>query len=243
MTSRKEELRKKGRAPALAFTDATKLHGEVRAVGPVSLTIEAGQRVALMGHNGSGKSTLLSIAAGLTKPTEGTARVFGTSAGEQAARAAVSYIRDQPVLYEDLSVWEHLEYLSRLHGSDPATHDAERLIDRLGLSGRIDDLPSTFSRGLRQKTAIAIALCRPLAVLLVDEPFAGLDHAGQVALLEIFTETADQNAAILVATHDRRVLEDFDRALVLDEGEVVYDGAAADVPADLVPADSQGTEA
>lgn len=231
--------RKRPRIPALALNGATKYHGDVHALGPVSLEVSPGDCVALMGHNGSGKSTLLSIAAGLSEPTEGDAEVYGSPAGEQAARAAVSFIRDQPVLYGDLSVREHLEYLSRLHGSDPEAHDAEGLIRRLGLDGRVDDLPSTFSRGLRQKTAIAVALCRPLSLLLIDEPFAGLDPEGQVALLELLLELAGRNVAVVVATHDHRILAQFDRAIVLDSGELSYDGPSDDLPADLRPPSSQ----
>ncbi len=216
--------------PPLRFSKIAKNHGDVRAVGPVSFTVNAGESVALVGHNGSGKSTLLAIAAGVLDPSEGNMKVNGIDAGEPAARAAVSYIRDHPVLYEDLTVREHLDYLSRLHGSTPEAHNADELLNRLGLGGRADDLPSTFSRGLRQKAAIAVALCRPFATLLIDEPFSGLDDAGQRALLELIDEIRAEGGSVLVATHDQGALKRFDRAVVLSEGELVFDGAVADVP-------------
>ncbi len=216
--------------PLLQFDETIKDHGEVRAVGPVSFEVGPGQLVALIGHNGSGKSTLLATAAGILDPTEGAVRVSGEEAGSSAARAAVSYIRDHPVLYEDLSLREHLDYLTRLHGSTPEEHDAERLIAELGLSDRADDLPSTFSRGLRQKTAIVVALCRPFSVLLVDEPFSGLDHAGRLALLRLIREVTDQKGSVIVATHDMGALDAFDRAVMLSDGDLVFDGPPAEVP-------------
>lgn len=228
--SPKKKRTPRANPPLLQFDETIKDHGEVRAVGPVSFEVGPGQLVALIGHNGSGKSTLLATAAGILDPTEGAVRVKGDEAGSLTSRAAVSYIRDHPVLYEDLSLREHLEYLTRLHGSDPDQHDADRLIEELGLSGREDDLPSTFSRGLRQKAAIVVALCRPFDLLLVDEPFSGLDHTGRTALLRLVKEVADRNGSVVVATHDMGALDDFGRAVMLSDGDLVFDGAPAEVP-------------
>lgn len=223
------------RPPLLRFRETTKYHGDVRAVGPISLDVSAGQLVALLGHNGSGKSTLLATASGVLEPTDGTVAIAGSPAGNQAARAAVSYIGDSPILYDDLSLNEHLEYLSRLHGSTPAAHDAPKLIDRLGLRDHAESLPSTFSRGLRQKAAIAIAFCRPFALLLIDEPFAGLDRAGRGAFVELIRGARDQNGTVVVATHDHAVLDVFDRAVLLNDGTVVYDGTPGGIPPDHRP--------
>lgn len=236
MTRRKTRAKPK-QEPLLRFTDAEKHHGDMLAVGPVTFDVPAAQLVALVGHNGSGKSTLLATAAGVLAPTDGNITVSGVPAGEQKARAAVSYIRDHPVLYEDLTVQEHLEYLTRLHGSTPEDQDADHIIDRLGLSSRVDDLPSTFSRGLRQKAAIAIALCRPFTMLLVDEPFSGLDSLGRDALMELIREVRSQNGSVLVATHDKAALTVFDRVLMLSEGELVYDGAPEHLPSINRPED------
>jgi ABC-type multidrug transport system ATPase subunit len=228
MTEKRPEKKKRRRKPLLRFAETTKYHGDVLAVGPVTFDVPAGQLVALIGHNGSGKSTLLATAAGVLEPTSGRVSVSGTPAGGPVARAAVSYIRDHPVLYEDLTLQEHLDYLSRLHGSTPEAHDARRIIEQLGLSNRVDDLPSTFSRGLRQKAAIAVALCRPFSVLLVDEPFSGLDQTGRSALIDLIGEIRDQKGSVVIATHDLAALPDFDRAVMLSEGELVYDGPPAE---------------
>ena len=143
--------------------------------------------MVLLGHNGSGKTTLLRIAAGLLDATAGTVSVAGHAAGSLEARAFTSYLGDQPVFYDDLTVWEHLEYIARLH-DDRRVGAARRrpARTRSGSPTAADDLPTTFSRGLRQKAAIAIAFVRPFEVLLVDEPFVGLDQPGREALLELF---------------------------------------------------------
>lgn len=234
--------KKKSRPPALEFRGATKDHGEVRAVGPIDLSIRAGETVALLGHNGSGKSTLFAMAAGILEPSEGEVKVFGAAAGDTPARAALSYVRDHPVLYEDLSVREHLHYLSRLHGTDPQQHDADRLVERLGLGHRVDDVPASFSRGLRQKAALAVAFCRPFGILLVDEPFAGLDPAGQESLLSLLAEAADGGATVVVATHDYSRLDHFGRAVVLSEGELQYDGDPSELPVSTADARTEDEE-
>ena len=117
--------------------------------------------MALVGHNGSGKTTLLKMVAGLLDPTAGTIRIGGQPAGSQAARRSMSWLGDSPTFYDDLSLWEHLEYVARLHGVDEWDQTAADLLGHLGLYDRADDLPNTFSRGLRQKAAIALAFVRP----------------------------------------------------------------------------------
>ena len=105
------------------------------------------------------------------------------------------------MLYDDLSVREHAEYISRLHGGPGWDDYCDELAERLSLLDRVDDLPSRFSRGLRQKTSIILALIRPFSLMLVDEPFVGLDQGGKSALLELFDEVHDDGAALVVATH------------------------------------------
>jgi ABC-type multidrug transport system ATPase subunit len=102
---------------------------------------------------------------------------------------------------------------------------ADDLVARLGLTDRLDDLPATFSRGLRQKASITLALIRPFDVLLVDEPFVGLDVAGKDALLEMLDESAARGATLVVATHELSFVDRVDRLLALADGELRYDGA------------------
>jgi ABC-2 type transport system ATP-binding protein len=213
-------------APALAAEGLTKAYDDLVALHPLDLVVPAGQSVALIGHNGSGKSTFLRMVAGLLEPTGGDLEIHGFELGDVEARATTSYLPDEPVLYDDLSLREHVEYISRLHGGDGWDDYAEEMCGRLGLADRVDDLPSRFSRGLRQKTAIVLAIARPFSLLLVDEPFVGLDHPGKLVLLDLLDEVHADGASTLVATHDPAYVDRVDRSIALRDGEVVFDGTA-----------------
>lgn len=211
-----------------------KAYGDLSALAPLDLSIEAGTRVALVGHNGSGKTTLLRMCAGLMEPTDGTVTIMGHAAGTLEARGALSYLADNPSFYDDLSLWEHLEYTAGLHGRGADwAQEAADLLGIFHLYERADDLPVTFSRGLKQKAAIVLGLIRPMKVLLVDEPFVGLDQAGKEALLELFDEVHAKGATVVVATHELAFVTRVDRLVALREGEVVHDGTPGEI--DVVP--------
>ena len=214
-------------APALEATGLTKTYDELVALHPLDLTVGVGESIALIGHNGSGKSTFLRMAAGLLDSTGGDLEIAGFEVGDVEARATTSFLPDDPVLYDDLSLREHADYISRLHGGEGFDDYAESLCDRLGLGDRIDDLPARFSRGLRQKTSIVLALVRPFSLLLVDEPFVGLDQPGKVVLLELLDEVHSDGAATLVATHDPAYVDRVSRSIALRDGAVVFDGKAS----------------
>lgn len=213
--------------PALVAKDLTKTYDDLVALQPMSITVPSGQSMALIGHNGSGKSTFLRMVAGLLDASGGEIEIAGFELSDVEARATTSFLPDDPVLYDDLSLREHAEYISKLHGGDGWDDYAESLCVRLGLEERIDDLPSRFSRGLRQKTAIVLALVRPFSLLLVDEPFVGLDQTGKLVLLELLAEVHAEGAATLVATHDPTYVERVDRSIALRDGEVIFDGKAS----------------
>lgn len=213
--------------PALVVDEVVRAYGGVPALGPVDLSVRPGEKVALIGHNGSGKSTLLRIVAGLLDADGGSVEVAGWPGGDVGARATTSYLPDDPVLYDDLSVVEHVEYVSRLFGGDGFDDYAAGVAERLGLSERLDDLPSRFSRGLRQKASLLLGLARPFSLLLIDEPFVGLDAPGRQALLELLDEVHDDGAAIVVATHDPGFVERVDRCVALRDGLKVFDGSAS----------------
>ncbi len=210
--------------PMLLAKGLTKDYGDRPALLPVDLRIERGEQIALIGHNGSGKSTFLKMAAGMLDPTGGTVTIAGHAAGSLRARSLTSYLADTPTFYDDLSVWEHLEYVSRLHGVADWEQPAADLLGEVGLFERSDDLPMTFSRGLRQKAAIALAFCRPFQLMLVDEPFVGLDARGREALLEMLAGNITRNATSIVATHELGFAATAERMVVLADGEIVYDG-------------------
>jgi len=213
-------------APVLDVRGLVRRYATLVALGELDLEIEAGEFVALVGPNGAGKSTLLACVAGLLEPSEGEVKVIGYNAGSIPARAATSYLGDEPVLYDDLSLEEHLEYVARLHGLEDWERPAADLVTRLGLDERVDDLPAHFSKGMRQKTSIALGLLRPFQLLLADEPFDGLDPPSREVLSDLLTESAASGAAVVVSTHRLDIAERASRCIALFDGKVTHDGPA-----------------
>jgi ABC-type multidrug transport system ATPase subunit len=210
----------------LQTIDLAKDYGDQLGLDPTTINVGAGELVLLVGPNGAGKSTFLGLCGGLLEPTGGEALVSGAEVGSLAARAATSIIPDDPVLYDDLSVWEHAEYIARLNHVEEWEPLGEELLTRLGLVDRRDDLPSRFSRGLRQKTSLLLGLLRPAELLLVDEPFVGLDAPGQATLVELLEEVVAAGVTAVVSSHQLDLADRATRCLGLRDGQLVHDGKA-----------------
>jgi ABC-type multidrug transport system ATPase subunit len=234
------------RTAAIATAGLMKDFSGAHALGPLDLVVPAGQRVSLVGHNGSGKTTLIRLLTGMLEPSAGSASVAGHPTGSIAARSALAHLADQPVFYDDLSVREHLEYIARLHGRADWEQRAGELLDAVGLTDRADELPSTFSRGLRQKAAVCLALVRPFEVMVVDEPFVGLDRAGRDAVLELFRAAHGDGAALVIATHELATVVESERIVALRDGALVFDGrpgeADLDELVDIAPSPRTGPD-
>jgi len=213
-----------GGGAALRARDLGHDYGELVALEELDLEVNQGERVALVGHNGAGKSTLLSLAAGLLEPSHGWIRIGEAPAGSIEARAATSYVPDSPVLYDDLSLNEHMEYIARLHGVGDWAARSRSILERLSLAEWGENLPTQFSRGMRQKASIALGLIRPFSVLLADEPFDGLDPASREQLDALLDEARGEGAAILVSTHRAEGVESASRCIGLHDGRLVYNG-------------------
>jgi len=201
-------------------------YGEVVALDQLDLEVAHGECVALVGHNGSGKTTTLRLVAGLLEPTNGDVIVAGDNMRLDRARAALAFVPDNPLLYGDLTVREHLELIGLAHGMGGGLDDrVTGLLDRLDLTGRQEFLPGQLSRGLRQKTQLACALVRPFHVIVLDEPVVGLDPPSQQTLHELLHKAKQDGAAILLSTHQLPFAAGLaDRAVVLHEGRVVEEG-------------------
>jgi len=212
----------------LVAHELVKDYGDGLGVQGVNLVIDAGDVVMLVGPNGAGKSTFLGVCAGLIEPNEGGVWVNAHQSGTLGARAATTYIPDQPVLYDDLSVNEHLAYIAKIHGTEGWDEYADDLLEMFRLTDRADDLPSRFSRGLRQKTALLCGLIRPFDVILIDEPFAGLDRPAQETLVSVMADIASDGAAVICSTHQLDLIEVATRCVGLQDGKVVYDGNASE---------------
>jgi ABC-2 type transport system ATP-binding protein len=219
-------------APPLETHELARSFGDLEALRGFSLTIAAGECVALIGANGSGKSTAVGTISGLLEPSGGTVRVGGHDPHHEpdaeSARALLALVPDNPLLYVDLTVREHLELVAAAHGVAAADADEriDELLERLAISAREDFQPAQLSRGMRQKTQLACALIRPAALLVLDEPVVGLDPPSQLLLADILAEAKRAGTAVLLTTHQLAFAEGLaDRALLLEEGAVVATGS------------------
>jgi heme exporter protein A len=189
----------------------------------VNLHVQAGEFVGLVGANGAGKSTLLKIIATLLKPTEGIIRIGGWPLPDQADRVRphLGYVSHDLLLYPDLTADENLRFYGRLYG---LVHIDERIaaaLKQVGLYSRRHDLLSTFSRGMGQRLALARATLHGPDILLLDEPYTGLDTQGADLLDEWLIREKGRGRTILLITHDiHRGLPLCDRVLHLQRGKI-----------------------
>ncbi len=189
----------------------------------LDLDVEPGEFLLLMGPNGSGKTTLLRVLAGLSKPTAGLVKIAGYTLPAQAhaVRARLGVVLHHPLLYGELTARENLLLYARLYSLGDYADRIERMLDRVGLLRRADDLVRTFSRGMQQRLAIARSLLHGPDLLLMDEPYTGLDHDAARILDDILDSEKAAGHTILMVTHDPAHLDDrVDRVAVLSRGRV-----------------------
>ncbi|MBZ5489580.1 MAG: ABC transporter ATP-binding protein [Acidobacteriia bacterium] len=195
------------------------------AVSNLSLDVRPGQVYCLLGHNGAGKSTTLKVLLGLLLPTSGKAWV-GThevSSAPALARQAIAYLPESVSLYGDLSARENLEFFSRLGGQNHLERsDYYAILNQAGLPGGSEELRvSSFSKGMRQKLALAIAVSRKSKILILDEPMSGLDPATAEEIVQVIQRERNHGRAILMVTHDLNSVEQIaDIAGFMREGKL-----------------------
>jgi heme exporter protein A len=201
----------------------SRVFGRRRALWQVSVTFEAGRVAGLLGPNGAGKSTLLAILATVSAPTSGEVR-YGRATPRDAGpaiRARLGSLGHDLYLYSELTARENLEFFARLYRMpDPAVRVTAAL-DRAGLAGRAGDLVGSFSRGLRQRLALERALIHDPRLVLLDEPFTGLDDASVKALVQRLADLRAAGAIVLLATHDLDVVDGLlDHVVILRDGRL-----------------------
>lgn len=209
---------------SLTFTDVSRNFGRRRALNKVSLRCEAGEIVALLGPNGAGKSTLLSITATLLEPSSGTVR-YGDYAAREAGgalRARIGLLGHDLYIYPELSAAENLQFFGRVYRLPDVERRVDAALERAELAQRRDDLVSGYSRGMRQRLALERALLHEPRLVLLDEPFTGLDDTATSALRRRLAGLKDSGAIVLVTTHDLETIDGIiDRAVMLQNGRLV----------------------
>jgi heme exporter protein A len=213
--------------PFVAVDDVSRVFGRRRALSRVSVRVEAGEIVGILGPNGAGKSTLLGILGTLLRPTTGRVRYGEMDVSHGAAlRARIGVLGHDLFLYPELTARENLEFFAGVCGVDRPAEVTRAALERAGLEDRADDPVSAFSRGMRQRVALERALIHQPRLVLLDEPFTGLDDASASALLRRLRALRDAGAMVIVATHDLDLADGLlDHALFLRDGR-----AAAAVP-------------
>ncbi len=222
----------------IAVRGLTKRFGATIAIDRVSFEVPDGAKVALLGANGAGKTTLLAVLSTLLAPTEGEVTVGGHGLRREAGalRASIGVLTHRPMLYEELSPRENLEFFARLYGVEQAAARVEELLRAVGLWLRRDEETAVLSRGFHQRLAIARALVHRPRVLLLDEPETGLDRDG-LALLDELVLGAP-GTTVLAATHHRdRVAGWAELVIELERGRLRGDAVRA-VSGAPVPAEA-----
>ncbi|MDE3153483.1 MAG: heme ABC exporter ATP-binding protein CcmA [Acidobacteriota bacterium] len=211
----------------LVLDDVTRVFERRRALSHVSLTCEAGEIFGLLGPNGAGKSTLLSIVATLLSPSAGTVR-YGDHTVAQAGpllRARIGLLGHDLYLYPELSARENLTFFAHLYAVEDVTTRVGQALERANLADRADDPVFGYSRGMRQRLALERALLHDPRLLLLDEPFTGLDDASTHALLDRLREFRAGGRIIVLATHDLDVADGIvDRVGILRNGRLLDAG-------------------
>ena len=209
---------------AICFENIDKRYGGLYALRRVSLEIAAGECVVLAGRNGSGKTTLLRIAARLVRPSSGTLAFLNSKQDGMAEASQTGFVSHATMVYDELTAEENLLLFARLLGIDAPATRAEILLREVGLIDRRSSLVRTFSRGMRQRMAIARALLSEPAVLLLDEPATGLDPQGVSWLAGTLRRMKDSGRTILMSLHGESEISALaTRAIRLEAGSVAAD--------------------
>ena len=219
--------------PALEIRQLTKHYGRP-VVSQLDLAVQQGEFYALLGHNGAGKTTTLRMIAGLLLPDHGQIRILGQDIVRQtaAAKQRMAYLPDEPMLYGKLKPYEYLEFVAGLWSvpSDIACQRAQELLQWLDLEKHSNALCEGFSRGMKQKLALAGALIHDPELLLLDEPLTGLDaHAG-LQVRGLLKSLVAQGKTIVMTTHILEVAEKLaDRIGILQSGQLIAEGSMTEL--------------
>jgi heme ABC exporter ATP-binding subunit CcmA len=214
---------------ALSARKVRKTYGHFPALAGVDLDIAPGTSVTLFGRNGAGKTTFLKIAATLARASSGEVAVAGFDVGSEPekVRRAIGFLSHNTYVYRDLTSRENLRFFSRLYGLDLSDDELVSRLERVGLGHRLNDPVRSFSRGLLQRVGIARVMLHDPQVLLLDEPYTGLDAHAVGILNDMLDEAVGLGSTVVLTTHDLELgLRAAGAAHIIDRGRIVYSGPA-----------------
>ena len=218
---------------AVDIQDLTRRFGALTAVSHLSLQVQRGEVLGLLGPNGSGKTTTIRMLCGLLEPTEGTATVAGVDvrAAPERVKMQIGYMSQRFGLYEDLTVAENLDFYGGIYGlRGAARHDRiTQVVAFLGVGGRLGQLASQLSGGWKQRLALGCALLHQPPVLFLDEPTAGVDPAARRNFWRAIHDLAHGGTTVLVTTHYMDEAERCDRLAMMSLGRLIAFGTPAEV--------------
>ncbi len=212
----------------------TKRYGETLALDDLTLTIGDGVFFTFLGPNGAGKTTTMKLMAGLLHPTAGSVAIDGLDVREhpQEVKARIGYIPDHPYLYGKLTGWEFLRFIGGLYSLSAAEirERGDHLIDVFDLRSRSDRLIETYSHGMRQRLAFAACFLHTPSVVIIDEPWVGLDPRNIRNTIEFLRERAREGTTIFMSTHSLDIAEEVaERIGILHHGRLIFDGQVSEL--------------
>lgn len=210
---------------ALEIDGVWKFFGDFPALRDVGFSVAPGSIVALLGRNGAGKTTLLRILAGLAKPSKGSVKIQGAEVREESSRRRIGVLGHGISLYDELTAAENLELFARLYGLKDASKRAAAWLERTGLERVRDGLVREFSRGMRQRLAVARTFIHDPEVLLFDEPFTSLDDKAIAVLQSLIREAQQRGCTVVMSTHQlREAIELATHVALIRKGQLAYSG-------------------
>jgi heme exporter protein A len=212
---------------ALRSEDIRKSFGSFVALAGISMDVKRGEFVALFGRNGAGKTTFLKIAATLMRSSHGSLTVEGFNIDDEPerARSKIGFLTHNTYVYRDLSPLQNLRFFARLYRVSDSDSHIMPLLERVGLKRRANDPVRSFSRGLQQRIGIARAFLHNPSLVLLDEPYTGLDANAVQMLDDLLDETVRTGSTVILTTHDlEHGLRAATRAAIIDRGRLIFDG-------------------
>ena len=212
---------------AVEIRGLTKSFGQQLALRGVDLEVKQGESVVIFGPNGAGKTTLIKVLATIMNPSSGSVLIDGLSTKKNAEeiRRRIGVVTHQTFLYSNLTAYENLEFYSRVYDVPRRKERIHEVVAMVGMIPRLHDRIGTLSRGMQQRLSVARSLLHKPSIMLLDEPEAGLDQQAIFMLWEVLRTEEERKHTVILTTHNlERGLELGDRLLILDRGQIVYEG-------------------